>query len=584
MDDVNNLLTQVKQQRKEFTKLVFFLYTLVKSICLLCEYRKDGSNEMKGKIDDALSILYKSGFAGAEVLQKNAEQKIAKGKKLRQDDWLMPNLILRNMDMEQIWQQLELWNQKALPMSIEMSSYSLAGVGSDGEESKSDGDSNDGSFDDDDDYPMADEDEDRGMALEVASTSSESDNEMGNTRQKKVKFADDNEDDSEGESEGEEEDEDEEDYDDVVDRDIPDKSKQNRRGKDRFFDMEEMEKFADEDIAEEGDELLYADMAADEIAEDNNKAMYEDFFGSNKQQQKPQRKLSEDATTFERQRDNQMKTAEQMEDENVGAKHWTLSGEVEGKQRPENSLLQEHVEFEHATRLAPTVTEDFTKSIEDLIKQRVIDKAWDDVERKVKPVADVNEFRRRAMLDSEKSKTGLAELYEQDYVSKQAPAFGANVQIDEKVENIKKEMKDLFFKLDSLTHFQFTPKEMEPEIRVVKNLPSASFEEAAPTAVSDANLLAPAEIKRPISGELKSKEEQTETDRKRARRRAKAHMRAKQKSTMEKLTARAAKGDTKAEKLLAMEKLKTGARVKVTTVSLFASFTFPLHLYVVQIG
>ena len=42
--------------------------------------------------------------------------------------------------------------------------------------------------------------------------------------------------------------------------------------------------------------------------------------------------------------------------------------------------------------------------------------AWDDVERRVKPVEKPYDYSRSQPLDHEKSKFGLAEVYEQEYI------------------------------------------------------------------------------------------------------------------------------------------------------------------------
>ena len=40
-----------------------------------------------------------------------------------------------------------------------------------------------------------------------------------------------------------------------------------------------------------------------------------------------------------------------MEEASLDPKSWQMSGEITSKMRPENSLLEEHVTFEHTTRL-----------------------------------------------------------------------------------------------------------------------------------------------------------------------------------------------------------------------------------------
>jgi len=62
-----------------------------------------------------------------------------------------------------------------------------------------------------------------------------------------------------------------------------------------------------------------------------------------------------------------------LEQQNVGPKDWATLGEAQSRDRPTNSLLDEDLEFERMGKSAPVVTEETTKSIEDLIKQRILD-------------------------------------------------------------------------------------------------------------------------------------------------------------------------------------------------------------------
>ncbi|NWY55938.1 MPP10 protein, partial [Chionis minor] len=231
-------------------------------------------------------------------------------------------------------------------------------------------------------------------------------------------------------------------------------------------------------------------------------------------------------SSFEKRQEKMSKKIKILEEELLEEKPWQLKGEVSAQKRPENSLLEETVFFDHAVRMAPVITEETTLQLEDIIKQRILDEAWDDVVPKEKPKEEAFEYKKRITLDHEKSKLSLAEIYEQEYMK-------LHQQKTEEEENpehkeIQEMMDSLFLKLDALCNFHFTPKPPVPEVKIVSNLPAISMEEVAPVAVSDAALLAPEEIKeKNKAGDIKTDAEKTPTDKKRERRKKKLRKRMK---------------------------------------------------------
>lgn len=100
---------------------------------------------------------------------------------------------------------------------------------------------------------------------------------------------------------------------------------------------------------------------------------------------------------------------EQLEDDMMNPKSWALTGEVLAKERPKDSLLNVHLDFNAATKLPPVITKETTNAIEALIKQRIADELFDD------PVLKNDNKRKKlneaAEMDFNKSTKGLGDIY-----------------------------------------------------------------------------------------------------------------------------------------------------------------------------
>uniref|UniRef100_A0A9J8CRH4 U3 small nucleolar ribonucleoprotein protein MPP10 n=1 Tax=Cyprinus carpio carpio TaxID=630221 RepID=A0A9J8CRH4_CYPCA len=232
----------------------------------------------------------------------------------------------------------------------------------------------------------------------------------------------------------------------------------------------------------------------------------------------------ESKSSFEKRQEKMAKKIEELETAALSEKPWQLTGEVSAQTRPENSMLEEDIAFDQASRMAPAITEETTLQLEEIIKQRIKDQ-----EKKVE---------------------------------EENPAH---------VE-IQKLMDTLFLKLDALSNFHFTPKPHVPEVKVVSNLPSITMEEVAPVNASDATLLAPEEIKeKNKAGDVLGATEKTTTDKKRERRkkkklkRLKIQEREKRQKVKEAMKGGDEKKKSKAEVEQTLKKLTKGGKAKILT-------------------
>ncbi|GAQ82657.1 M-phase phosphoprotein 10 [Klebsormidium nitens] len=243
----------------------------------------------------------------------------------------------------------------------------------------------------------------------------------------------------------------------------------------------------------------------------------------------------------------------QLEKANVEEKSWTMVGEATAGKRPLNSALEVDLDFEHAQRPAPVITEEVTASLEDIIKKRIIEGQFDDVVRKAAPATGAP--RRREELDDSKSQKGLAEIYEEEYVKATAgpDAIAAATGDDVVKREAAMLFKSLCLKLDALSHFTFAPKPVIEDASVRADVPALAMEEVAPLAVSDANLLAPEEVfaggdgragvRGKAAGAVKAEGELTQEERRskraKCKRKRKAEMSEVEKAKRTKLAAKA---------------------------------------------
>lgn len=457
---------------------------------------------------------------------------------------VLSELIIEGMDEEQIWQQLELQNSAQTSRNDVKGISRLLAVTDEKLSIK---------FDDevvDDSEPSGDEDDDESSEVDEEET-----NEMESTKPKKsgkeyrktvvddeffklnemAAFLDaEDKKAMNGDKKKEQSDEEDIDYfkegsDDEDDEDDEDDAAQ-LKYKD-YFVKKDIDLFGGKKVRKqsnfEGESEDDEDEDDDEDAEERNgDDNYEDEEKNKEELQNGDTSSDDDEdgkikSTFEMENDMLRERIDKMEKQAIEEKSWQLKGEIQAQTRPKNSLLEEVLDFDMTRRPAPIITEETTLSLEEIIKNRIKNKVWDDVTRKIREENNPGEFRKKLILDQEKSKESLAQIYEKDFLSKVDGSKNGNQPSDEKEPEahiqIRKDMRALFHKLDALANFHYTPKLVAPEAKIVTNIPTISMEEVAPTTFSSATHLAPEEVLNVKSTHLIGKSEMTKTDKTRQR-------------------------------------------------------------------
>lgn len=168
-----------------------------------------------------------------------------------------------------------------------------------------------------------------------------------------------------------------------------------------------------------------------------------------------------DMTTHEKRMAALQEEIAALEAENVAKKDWTLMGEATSRSRPQNSLLEEDLEYERVQKSVPVITEEVVQSLEERIKARILESQFDDVVRR-RPIDDKPFLPSRFFeLQDTKSKQSLAEIYEDEYTAAQTGGVAGedrDGKLKKEHEEIEKLWEQLSGKLDALCNAHFTPK------------------------------------------------------------------------------------------------------------------------------
>lgn len=184
---------------------------------------------------------------------------------------------------------------------------------------------------------------------------------------------------------------------------------------------------------------------------------------------------------FQKQQEKLKKEIQKLEEGSIGDKPWMLKGEVDSSVRPMNSLLEEFVDFEHTSKPAPILTEELANSLDELIKQRIRDSSFDDVDRRDERLKQQRQLMMNKREQDEdisssnndgEDRKNLSQVYEDEYDARRQALKRANstpeelkilsnASKDPKVQKAHSEITTLFTKLcrkiDSLSSFKFSP-------------------------------------------------------------------------------------------------------------------------------
>jgi len=369
---------------------------------------------------------------------------------------------------------------------------------------------------------------------------------------------------------------------------------------DKFFDLEEFNNIGEDDMGElalEEEEEAEIDEEEEQGASESllpNKGgddiKYKDFFDDKKINK--QRKLKNGEAVTEEMLDeeiedhifdienkfisqdykgiksayefdsNPKKTASinELEKQMLEGKAWHMKGEVKGKERPKESLLENFLDFQVSIKPPPIPSQELTSNLEKIIKLRIKEDLWDDpirhkeINLNKKDKADTD-------LDFEKSKKGLGEIYEDEY-NNETGGNASEAQAKQLYSEINELTSKLYSIFDKLTNNSFVSGNRNKEMKILTNVPAIQLEDISNFVTDNkANAQSAAELYSRKDLETKSKAEMSKEEKGTLHKHVKRNIRnrLREKAKNRKMLGLIGKLDSKFEAKFALKQMKDKA-------------------------
>lgn len=204
-------------------------------------------------------------------------------------------------------------------------------------------------------------------------------------------------------------------------------------------------------------------------------------------------------SSHERQQLEIQRQIQQLEEKAIEDKHWGMKGESNAKNRPKDALVEEEVEleFESNAKSVPVITSEVVESIEEIIKKRIKEMQFDDLEKRIINTT-MKPRRTREEVSQIKSKVSLADQYkeadDEAAVSKDLDEFEESEELKEKHKEIDALFDDVMYTLNALSSAHFTPKPVKSALEVKSETSTITMEDQQPLIQSAESSLAPQEI------------------------------------------------------------------------------------------